>query len=160
MSTTPAVEDRYDLVVVGAGIVGTHVAFQARERWPGWRIALFDGRPAGGGATGSSVGVSFPLGRAIRHRRLVQASGRRYLAYRSNRPTSAFRDLQMLFVVPRRQLGRFERTVVGGVASEASDADMEHLREQLPDCALGTDDVVLRTEPVFQVDARALVEEL
>ncbi len=40
------IQERYDLVVVGAGIVGLATAYEAQRRWPHLRLAVLDKEPA------------------------------------------------------------------------------------------------------------------
>jgi len=53
----------FDLVVIGAGIVGAVAAYLARQQRGEWRILLVDRSLAGAGATQYSVGLDIPYGR-------------------------------------------------------------------------------------------------
>lgn len=55
----------FDLVIIGAGIVGTLAAFYAIKRHKKMRILLVDKNLVGGGATQFSLGLDYPFGNNI-----------------------------------------------------------------------------------------------
>jgi len=62
---------RYELVVVGGGIVGLCVAAEARRRVPEATVAVLDRGRVGGGASAYSPGIQIALGRTEAERRLA-----------------------------------------------------------------------------------------
>ncbi|ACD14709.1 MULTISPECIES: NAD(P)/FAD-dependent oxidoreductase [Burkholderia] len=70
--------DRYDLAIVGGGIVGAWTLYLATLRHPGWRIVLVDRYRVGDGATAHSAGVLLATGRSARERKLAAISADLY----------------------------------------------------------------------------------
>jgi len=70
--------DRYDLAIVGGGIVGAWTLYLATLRHPRWRIVLVDRYRVGEGATAHSAGVLLATGRSARERRLAAISADLY----------------------------------------------------------------------------------
>lgn len=66
--------DRYDLAVIGGGIVGAWTLYLATLRHPRWRIMLVDRYRVGDGATAHSAGVLLATGRSARERKLAAIS--------------------------------------------------------------------------------------
>jgi glycine/D-amino acid oxidase-like deaminating enzyme len=70
--------NRYDLAIVGGGIVGAWTLYLATLRHPHWRIVLVDRYRAGEGATAHSAGVLLATGRSARERKLAAISADLY----------------------------------------------------------------------------------
>ncbi|RKT10472.1 glycine/D-amino acid oxidase-like deaminating enzyme [Paraburkholderia sp. RAU2J] len=70
--------DRYDLAVVGGGIVGAWTLYLATLRHPRWRIVLVDRYRVDDGATAHSAGVLLATGRSARERKLAAISADLY----------------------------------------------------------------------------------
>ena len=92
--------ETFDLVVVGAGIVGALAAAQAARRHPDWRVLLVDRALVGGGATRYSAALCIPFGRDEEHRGMERESDRFYRELRAELPGLPIRDLPC-FVVAR-----------------------------------------------------------
>ncbi|NOK32043.1 FAD-binding oxidoreductase [Corallococcus exercitus] len=90
--------DPFDLVVVGAGIIGTLVALLAKRHHPGWRIALVDRSLAGHGATLYSAFLDVPLGATPVRRALTERSRVLYQQLRAELPDLPLRDLPAVFL--------------------------------------------------------------
>jgi glycine/D-amino acid oxidase-like deaminating enzyme len=90
------VRDAFDLIVVGAGAIGTWTALRALEGHPEWHILLLDRTSAAAGATMHSLGVRLPFGRTPDQRRLASASGEAYARLAAKMPASERRlDLRV-----------------------------------------------------------------
>jgi glycine/D-amino acid oxidase-like deaminating enzyme len=92
----------FDLVVVGAGIVGAMTAYLARRERAGWSILLLDRSFVGDGSTRYSLGLDIPYGHSAEQKRLSITS------------TRLFQELQT--IIPDLPLHRLP---LYGVASEA-----------------------------------------
>jgi glycine/D-amino acid oxidase-like deaminating enzyme len=62
---------RYELVVVGGGIMGLCVAAEAKRRAPGIAVAVVDRGRVGSGASAHSPGIQIAIGRTPAERRLA-----------------------------------------------------------------------------------------
>jgi len=69
---------KYDLAIVGGGIIGAWALYLASRRYPDWRIILIERFKVGDGATAHSAGVSLPIGRSAREQQLAANSARLY----------------------------------------------------------------------------------
>ncbi|MGH9570848.1 MAG: FAD-dependent oxidoreductase, partial [Candidatus Angelobacter sp.] len=66
--------EKFDLAIIGAGIVGACCAYIANQYQPGWRIAIIDRSFAGDGATRYSVALDLPFGWTPRQKVLAARS--------------------------------------------------------------------------------------
>lgn len=69
----------FDLVIVGAGIIGTFTAWYAGLQHPTWKIALIDQQLPGSGATLYSATLDFPYAHTPLRRTLTARSRKLYL---------------------------------------------------------------------------------
>lgn len=139
-----------DLLVVGGGIVGVMTAVRARTSHPEWTIRVVERDRIGHGATGFSAGLSFPLARSPWQERLVRASHAEYARLRREFPGLPIRDIAVLWVVHRDQVGELAARVIGGAVTEAGEDRLAALRTAYPDLLIGPDEVVMTTsEPCF-----------
>jgi len=103
----------FDLTVVGAGIVGTQVAYQARRRHPEWKIVLLDRSLAGDGVTRYSGGLDHPFGWTPEQRVLAAESLELYAQLKHDVPEAPFFDLPLYGISRREQestvLARFTK---------------------------------------------------
>jgi glycine/D-amino acid oxidase-like deaminating enzyme len=147
----------FDLAVVGGGIIGATVAFEAHARHPDWALAVVDPAPACG-ATCWSLGVSFPLAPTTGHRAMVRESLAWHAAW-SGTPTPR-QSLRMLFVVGSARRRTFLSAVDGAAFGPAPRELIEEAREAWS-LQLGDDDEVLMGDDrVFRIDAPALARQL
>jgi glycine/D-amino acid oxidase-like deaminating enzyme len=77
-----SMQQDFDLVIVGGGIIGAWALHHAVQRYPHWRILLIDRYRIGDGATSHSAGVLLATGRSARERRLAGESAGLYRALR------------------------------------------------------------------------------
>ncbi|RKH51779.1 FAD-binding oxidoreductase [Corallococcus sp. AB050B] len=113
-----AARDPYDLVVVGAGIVGTLVALLAKRHHPGWRIALVDRSLMGHGATLYSAYLDVPLGSTPVRRMLTERSRVLYQQLRAELPDLPLRDLPAVFLTAAAR----EQERLDGLVRDAASA--------------------------------------
>jgi glycine/D-amino acid oxidase-like deaminating enzyme len=120
----------YDLVVVGAGIVGSAAAALAVRS--GGRVLLLDRSLVGRGATQYSAGIDVPLARAPWGRELVRAGESFYRDLREREPASAIFPLPLLWVVSESARAAFESAYCGPPPPAASAADVARARAHVP----------------------------
>jgi glycine/D-amino acid oxidase-like deaminating enzyme len=130
----------FDLVVVGAGIVGTLAAAQAVRRHPDWRVLLVDRALIGGGATRYSAALCIPFGRDEEHRRMERESERFYRDLRAELPGLPIRDLPG-FVVARE--GSLEEARTRCTAGDLREVPAETLASTFPGLSLAADERLL-----------------
>jgi D-arginine dehydrogenase len=149
----------FDLVVVGAGIVGTAVAEEARRRAPAAKILLLDRARAGSGTTRHSAALSTPTGATAAHRRLVERAERWYARLeRDGGPRR--RRLATFWVVREAEVDALREEFVGAPPLPASAADVARLHAAYPDLAVRPDEVVLRSGGVWAGAAEATARGL
>ena len=68
----------YDLVIIGAGVIGTTIAWMARGKYPDWNIALVDKSMIGQGASMYSACLDMPFGHTELRRELTRKSRKWY----------------------------------------------------------------------------------
>jgi D-arginine dehydrogenase len=156
--------DGYDLVVVGAGIVGAAVATQARLQRPSARTLLVDRSQAGSGATRHSAALSPPIGATPAHRRLAERADRWYAELEREGEVPPRRRLAAFWVVPQAGIPGFQEQFVSGHPVPAASGDLARLRDAYPDLAVRPDETVWCSDGVWagaaEVTARSLAARL
>lgn len=147
----------FDLAVVGGGIIGATVAFEAHERHPGWALALIDPAPACG-ATRWSLGVSFPLAPTTGHRAMVRESLAWHAAW-SGTPTPR-QSVRMLFVVGSARRRTFLSAIGGAGFGPAPRELIDEAREAWSLQLRNDDEVLMGDDRVFRIDAPVLTRQL
>jgi len=137
---TSLAREPFDLVVVGAGIVGALAAAQAVRRHPDWRVLLVDRALIGGGATRYSAALCIPFGRDEEHRRMERESERFYRDLRAELPGLPIRDLPC-FVVARE--GSLEEVRTRCTAGDLRAIPAETLVSTFPGLSLAADERLL-----------------
>jgi glycine/D-amino acid oxidase-like deaminating enzyme len=130
----------FDLVVVGAGIVGALAAAQAVRRHPGWRILLVDRALIGGGATRYSAGLCIPFGRDEEHRRMERESDRFYRDLQAEIPGLPIRRLPCFVVASEGSLAEVRSRCTAG---DLSETPVEALAPSFPGLTLAADERIL-----------------
>jgi D-arginine dehydrogenase len=133
----------FDLVVIGAGVVGALVACRATERCPRWRILVLDRSAVASGATRWSAGLDIPLGHSPWRRELCAESMAWFDRRRREAPELPIADLPLACVVSRARLSEVSSWFVGPPPRQAAAADLAQLREAYPDLRLAADQVLL-----------------
>jgi glycine/D-amino acid oxidase-like deaminating enzyme len=95
--------DRYDIAVVGAGVIGCLTAEELLRRAPGARVAVLDRDAAGQGASRRSAGLHFPRGSSARVREMARQSQDHYRRLVAADPAVPIRSLPMWVVAPAAQ---------------------------------------------------------
>lgn len=154
----------YDLIVVGAGIVGATIADEARRRRSDARVLLLDRSHAGSGATRHSAALSTPTGATAAHRRLAERAERWYAALERTGEAPWRRRFDTYWVVPEEQVEEAMREFVADPPVPASAAELARLRDAHPDLVVRPYETVLRSGGVWagaaEATARALAARL
>jgi D-arginine dehydrogenase len=150
-----------DLAVVGGGIIGCFVAYEAARTHPGRRVVLLERSTIGAGATAWSAGVSFPLAATAPHRRLVRESATTFARLRDTAAGEFLWPLRMIYVVGRAGRAGFPGRVVDTELRAVTEDERGQVERMLPGVRLGADDELLTHDGHgFAVDARGLAEWL
>lgn len=157
MRTDPAA----DLAVVGGGIIGCFVAYQAIRSRPDRRVVLVERTAVGAGATGWSAGVSFPLATTAAHRRLVRASASAYEQLRDTPAARMLRPRRMVYVVGREGAAALRERVVDAGLRAVTEDERARVERMLPDLRLAENERLLTHDGHgFVVDAEGLARWL
>jgi len=148
-----------DLVVVGAGIVGSVVAEEARRRAPTAKILLLDAAQAGSGATRYSAALSTPTGATDAHRRLVRRAERWYAELEGSGGPRR-RHLITYWVVPESEVDELREEFVSDPPVPVGPADRVRLSATHPDLVVHPDEVLLRSGGVWAGRAAATAQVL
>lgn len=132
----------FDLVIVGAGIIGATTAYLAGQRQPDWRILLADRSLVAQGATQYSVGLYLDYGRTAAHRSLVVESAQFYRELKTDVPDLPIYDLPFYGVVSQARLSELLTLFTTDARSATAD-EFEALRRVYPDLRLAPDQVLL-----------------
>ncbi|MEO8109097.1 MAG: FAD-dependent oxidoreductase [Ginsengibacter sp.] len=92
-------ENNFDLAIIGAGIIGTCVAWYARKHYPAWRIALVDKSEVGSGASFYSASLDIPFGHTPLRYKFSKRSRSLYAELRNELPELPIKDLNFYGVV-------------------------------------------------------------
>jgi D-arginine dehydrogenase len=150
----------YDLVVVGAGIVGATVAEEARRRRPAARVLLLDRSQVGSGATRHSAALSAPTGATAAHRRLAERAARWYADLERTSEAPWRRPLVTYWVVGESSVLECQQEFVSDPPAPAGMADLARLRDAYPDLVVRPGEVVLRSGGVWAGAAEATARVL
>ncbi|MEA2666642.1 MAG: hypothetical protein QOI11_3586 [Candidatus Eremiobacteraeota bacterium] len=150
---------RFDLVVVGAGIVGCAAAALA-ARAPGARVLLLDRSLVGRGATQYSAGIDVPLARTDRQRELVRTSAAFYRALREREPGTPVVPLPLLWVVAEPARAAFEAAHCGPPPALAGADAIARARAHLPGWRIAPRTRVYAEERATYGFAAPLAEQL
>ncbi|WP_176955198.1 NAD(P)/FAD-dependent oxidoreductase [Sinosporangium album] len=149
-----------DLAVVGGGIVGAFVAYEAGRLRPDWDIVVLERHAPGSGATAWSAGADFPIAATPGHRALVADSRARYADLRGTAAGAFLREVPIVYLLPRDRLERFG-TQVAAVLRPLTAAERDRVEEMLPGLSTAPGEVfVTHDEPGAVVHARPLADAL
>lgn len=149
----------FDLIVVGAGIVGTSAAYLARRERPDWSVLLLDRSFVGDGSTRYSLGLDIPYGHSAGQKRLSLLSARLFRELREAVPGLPFRDLPLYGVASAARA----EAVMGGFTQEVHRADEREeraLRRAYPDLRLSESEVLLAGGESVYTSPRAVASGL
>ncbi|GAA4782248.1 FAD-binding oxidoreductase [Lysobacter hankyongensis] len=133
----------FDIAIVGAGIVGAQVAYQAHQRHPDWRVLLIDRSLVGGGVSHYSGGLDHPFGWSPEQKILASESLELYTRLKRDIPEAPFFDLP-LYGITRAEnsalmLSRFTKP-----GAHRADADeLRRLTDTYTDLEIGDDRIAI-----------------
>lgn len=133
----------FDLIIIGAGIIGASAAYFAAQHMPSWNILLLDRSMIGTGATQYSVGLDFPYGRTPLQKRLSQESNEAYLQLKALMPELPIRSLPFFGVVSREHLSQVLSKFTLEDVHRAGEDEFQRLLRVYPDLRLGGEQVLL-----------------
>ena len=135
------VNDRFDLAIIGGGIVGAWCLYLAATRYPSMRVVLIERSIIGGGATAHSGGISLAIGQTAWERKLAASSAKHYeriSGILGIRPDTA----SAYWIIDSKGVARLREIALA--AAELSLCDLCDLTDHVHASArLGQSDVVL-----------------
>lgn len=153
-------DDRWDLVVIGGGVLGLMTAARARLDHPKWTVRVVERGRVGQGATAHSAGLSFPIARDPWQASLVRASDVGYRQLVAELPGLPVRDIDVLWVLARDQVPALAGRLVSA-AVPAGAEQVRALRDTYQDFVLRPDEVVMTTtERCFYTYGAEIAERL
>lgn len=138
-----ACDTQFDLAVVGAGIVGTMVAYLAHRRKPNWNILLLDRSLVGHGATHYSVGLDLPWGRTALHRSLASYSSQVFDELKAETPDLPFSPIPLCGITKRDRVAELMQSFVDDSLRVARNDESELVRSCFSDLTLANEDVLM-----------------
>ena len=152
----------FDLVVVGAGIIGAMTVYLARRERADWNILLLDRSFVGDGSTRYSLGLDIPYGHSPEQKKLSLTSTRLFRELQTIIPDLPLHPLPLYGVVSEARAD----AVIGGFTQDtihhADSHEEQALRRSYPDLRLSESEVLLAgCEGVYtspQIIASRLVE--
>jgi D-arginine dehydrogenase len=149
-----------DLAIVGSGIMGSFVAYEAGCLRPDWDIVVLDKGAVAGGTTTWSAGVSFPITPTQEHRELARLSAERFAGLSQGCGGAFIRPVPMVYVLGRDRIASFQEQVQVPLRP-LSGVGQARIREMLPDVVVGPDEeFVTHDGDGFAVRARPLADYL
>ena len=133
----------FDLVVIGAGIVGATAAYLARQQRAEWRILLVDRSLAGAGATLYSVGLDIPYSRNDPQKHYSRLSTAFYRELKTSIPELPLYELPLFAVVERERVNATCAGFTQEGIRQASEAERAQLHESYPDLTIQENQVLL-----------------
>jgi len=135
---------KYDLIILGAGIVGCFAAYFSRLVHPHWKIALLEARAIGTGATRFSAGVHLATGTSEYSRQLAARSAEIYANLESNDLLVPDDRMDAFWIAPSEAINDVCKQAVGFSFREADSNEHDALRYAYPEIRFATAEVVLR----------------
>lgn len=132
----------FDLAIIGGGILGTNLAWLARNRCPTWRILLLDKSFVGNGVTRYSAGLSIPVIRDGLDKGLVEFSD---LMYRQLEVAAGVRirhPVPLFWVVSSKTSDSFMAQFMKKPPRQAVPSEITHLKQVYPDLRISPDELV------------------
>jgi glycine/D-amino acid oxidase-like deaminating enzyme len=133
----------FELVVIGAGIVGAVAAYLARQQRTPWRILLVDRSLVGTGATQYSVGLDIPYGRNSSQKHYSRVSTTIYRDLKTIIPELPIYELPFFGVVDREKAnGTCARFTKDGIR-KATERERAQLHESYQDLTIYENQILL-----------------
>jgi glycine/D-amino acid oxidase-like deaminating enzyme len=133
----------FDLVVVGAGIIGSMAAYLARQKNPEWSILLVDRSLMGDGATKYSVGLDIPYGFNFTQKQYSRLSTAMYRDLSKAIPELPIHELPLFAIVNRARVEAVRDGFVTENVRVAAENERIRLHESYPDLSISDDQVLL-----------------
>jgi glycine/D-amino acid oxidase-like deaminating enzyme len=143
----------FDLVVVGAGIIGLTTAFAYQQKYPKRFVAVIEKNTVGSGATQYTAALDLPLARTTHHRDLMGRNALFFNTLSDVLPTEEFQSRLEVYVVSKTDLNNIEKLIYPS-AESITGAELEKLRAGFPFISIPNDAHVARAQSrVFKHNA-------
>ncbi|HEX2270171.1 MAG TPA: FAD-binding oxidoreductase [Pyrinomonadaceae bacterium] len=133
----------FDLVVIGAGIVGAMTACLARQQKPGWSILLVDRSLVGDGATKYSVGLDIPYGFNAAQKDYSRLSTEIFSDLSKTLPEMPVHELPFFGIVSDARVEAVRNGFTTETIRVATASERIQLHESYPDLVIADDQALL-----------------
>lgn len=135
----------FDLVVVGAGVLGAATARLASLYHPEWRMLVVDRGFAGGVASRVSAGLDVPMARNAAHRGLVRRSNTLWKTLRRETPGLATPAVDTYWIARDDHADELRGSVVDGSVRTATTAERRRLEAIFGRIVLASGETLFRS---------------
>ncbi len=132
----------FDLIIIGAGILGSNLAWLARKRYPQWRILLLDKSFVGSGVTRYSAGLSVPILREGFDAALVAFSDVMYRQLEVDVGVRIRHPVKLFWIVSWETTDLFAARFIDRPPRRAVPDEIAHLKQAYPDLRINPDEQV------------------
>ena len=132
----------FDIIIMGAGIIGVITAYFLSQKYPYKKILLLDKKMAGTGATFYSIGLDVPLGQTEYKRQLSKESRSVYSKLKSEIPNLAIYSLPFFGICKKYNYDQFSNRSFEKLRI-AKDEEMILLNKSYPNLIIEKDEIIL-----------------
>lgn len=138
-------DDDFDLVVVGAGVLGAAAARLASLYRPKWRMVVVDRGFAGGVGSRFSAGLDVPMAHRAALRGLVRRSGAAWERLRRETPGLGVQQADTYWIARDEHADRLRESVVDGSVRPATAGERHHVEEVFGQVVLAPGETLFRS---------------
>ncbi len=146
----------YDLAIVGGGILGVAILYQAVEQYPNLRVALFDQSLVGLGASFYSAGLSVPLAKKRHIKDLLLDSK---LSSVCKEYAKYHHEIESIYIVEKNNRVNFLNSYFGDNLEELNMSQISLLQTYFPDLQV-ENKLLFRGSNCHYADVYALIRNI
>lgn len=150
----------FDLVIIGAGIIGVSAAWYAHKQHPEWRIIMLDQSTVSSGATYYSASLDLPYGHTPLRYQLAARSRELYSDLRKELPALPIKDLSFFGIVQQSNATEVLSQIVDENANISPEIILA-LQQQYPKLVLPEGNIIITgtASQAFQNEVATLMAE-
>ena len=149
---------KYDLAIIGGGIVGVSILYQALKKFPNFKIALFDRSLVGSGASFYSAGLSIPLATNEIVRDVIKNNDPEQF---NNQYSKCRHKIETFYIVSKSSLSAFLKCYAGDDIPQSIDKiGMNKIRKYFSDFKLNDDKIILVSYKNHYADTYSIIQNV